>query len=153
MTSSFNGSQEKSAGGVIYRRNGSEVEVCLIRPKETKRWQLPKGHIEAGEETADAALRETEEETGLNGELGSFIDAIEYAFTDRYGQEGKGLIHKQVSFYLVRAVGGSLTEVDATEIQCAQWMEANEALTQLSFENERRILRHALKLLGPEQDV
>lgn len=139
--------KEHSAGGVVYREAGDGIEVCLIQPKGTERWQLPKGHVELGEEPACAALREAQEETGLNGNLGSFIDAIDYTFENRSGRGKNGPIHKEVQFYLVRASGGSLANADAREVARAQWVQAGEALQKLSFENERRILRAGLKLL------
>lgn len=98
---------EHSAGGVVYRQNESGVEVCLIQPKGTVRWQLPKGHVEADEEVSMAALRESSEETGLTCDLESFIDSIEYTFYNRFKKEqANKQIHKQVAFYLVKATGG-----------------------------------------------
>lgn len=141
--------EERSAGGVVYRQNDQGMEVCLIQPKGTVRWQLPKGHIETDEDSSTAALREAEEETGLVGKIGSFIDTIDYTFFDRYSTPGPHLVHKQVSFYLVEATGGSLREADGREIQRAQWVNAEEALDKLSFENERKVLAKGLQILVP----
>ena len=43
-----------SAGGVIYRSNGTGFEVALIATQSSSRWGLPKGHVRRGE-TAEAA--------------------------------------------------------------------------------------------------
>lgn len=50
----------RAAGGVVTNERG---EMLLIRLRE--RWDLPKGHIDAGEDSLTAALREVEEETGI----------------------------------------------------------------------------------------
>jgi len=61
----------RSAGILLFRRRGGETEVLLIRPggpywrnKDAGAWMIPKGAIERGEASAEAALREFEEETG-----------------------------------------------------------------------------------------
>ncbi|MEO7277645.1 MAG: NUDIX domain-containing protein [Sphingomicrobium sp.] len=61
----------KSAGILLFRRIGDEVEVLLIKPggpfwrgRDAGAWMIPKGMIEAGETTKQAALREFAEETG-----------------------------------------------------------------------------------------
>ena len=60
-----------SAGILLYRRRRRALEVLLIKPggpfwrkKDVGAWMIPKGMVEAGEEPADAALREFAEETG-----------------------------------------------------------------------------------------
>lgn len=54
----------EAAGGVVVRDDGT---ILMIRMRG--RWDLPKGHIEAGESDSTAALREVEEETGIVAEL------------------------------------------------------------------------------------
>ena len=60
-----------SAGILLYRRGGAELEVLLIHPggpfwrgKDEGAWMMPKGLVEAGEEPLACALREFEEELG-----------------------------------------------------------------------------------------
>ena len=52
----------EAAGGVV---RGSDGRVLMIR--RFNRWDLPKGHIEKGEDSLTAAMREIEEETGVTG--------------------------------------------------------------------------------------
>src|ERR1700683_2200436 len=52
----------ESAGGVILNSKG---EVALVLNGKGAYWGLPKGHLDEGEDSMTAALREIEEETGL----------------------------------------------------------------------------------------
>ena len=54
----------RAAGGVV---TNSEGDLLMIRLRN--RWDLPKGHIEPGEKSLTAALREVEEETGIKAEI------------------------------------------------------------------------------------
>ena len=60
-----------SAGILLFRQHTRDVEVLLIKPggpfwrnKNVGAWMIPKGAVEAGEQSVEAALREFEEETG-----------------------------------------------------------------------------------------
>jgi 8-oxo-dGTP pyrophosphatase MutT (NUDIX family) len=46
--------------------NEDMTKVLLIRHLEHQKWLLPGGHIEDGENTLEAAIREAEEEVGLS---------------------------------------------------------------------------------------
>jgi predicted NUDIX family NTP pyrophosphohydrolase len=61
-----------SAGILLYRRAGSQLEVLLVHPggpywhrKDEGAWSIPKGEMAAGEDAQDAARREFTEETGI----------------------------------------------------------------------------------------
>jgi len=61
-----------SAGLLLFRRRGSDLEIFLVHPggplwakKDAGAWSLPKGEIAEGEEPLEAAKREFTEETGL----------------------------------------------------------------------------------------
>ena len=53
----------RAAGGVVTNDRG---ELLMIRLRN--RWDLPKGHIEEGEDSRSAAIREVEEETKIKAE-------------------------------------------------------------------------------------
>ena len=69
-----------SAGLLMYRMREGQLEVFLAHPggplfknKDEGHWSIPKGEIESGEDLLAAAIREFEEETGLEPR-GDFIE-------------------------------------------------------------------------------
>lgn len=63
--------KKPSAGILLYRRQGSAVEVFLVHPggpywarKDDGAWSIPKGEYDEGEDPLAAARREFAEETG-----------------------------------------------------------------------------------------
>lgn len=93
--------KEISAGGVVYRRTPEHgLQIQLIQDRYGK-VSLPKGKMEPGETVEETALREIAEETGLQGRIVEPIDQIKY----QYRHEAKGLVDKEVHYYLVEATG------------------------------------------------
>ena len=139
-----------SAGGVVFRRRDSRLEVALISVGERNRWQLPKGLVDAGETPEVAAVREAREETGIETELVAPIDKIEYWYyaTNR---GARVRFHKFVHFYLLRYVSGDVSGHDR-EVNEARWMEIDEARTMLAFAGERKVVERAREMLADACD-
>jgi 8-oxo-dGTP pyrophosphatase MutT (NUDIX family) len=57
----------RQAAVIPYRIRNSRVEVALVTTSGGKRWIVPKGWVDDGEQPRDAAIREAEEEAGLLG--------------------------------------------------------------------------------------
>ena len=53
-------------------------DFLLVHHRERKSWELPGGHIEAGESARDCAIRELFEETGQRAEHLDFRAVLEY---------------------------------------------------------------------------
>ncbi|GFN30323.1 NUDIX hydrolase [Paenibacillus xylaniclasticus] len=140
--------KEISAGGVVYRRTeDNTLQIQLIQDRYGK-VSLPKGKMEPGETVEQTALREIEEETGMVGTIIKPIDQIKY----QYKHESKGLVDKEVHYYLVEAIGGSL-QPQVEEIRGVDWFTPEEAWRKQKasgYDNNDRILAGALKLLGLE---
>ena len=69
---------KESAGLLVYRRKGEDLEFLLVHPggpfwknKDAGAWTIPKGEIQPGENPQHAAKREFQEELGIRveGEL------------------------------------------------------------------------------------
>jgi 8-oxo-dGTP pyrophosphatase MutT (NUDIX family) len=143
---------DHSAGGVAYRRTTVDhpartgLEIALIATRSGTRWQLPKGTCESGETAEQTALREVAEEVGLETECEGFLQAIEYWYWDTYRKETPELVHKQVDFFLLRVVGGELSDA-SIEVDSTAWFTPAEALVVLTFLGERDVVQAALERL------
>jgi len=138
---------QTSSGGVVYRRdaNSGQLEVAIISVGPQRRWQLPKGLVEAGEKPEATAVREAREEAGVDTRVTAHIETIEYWYA---GLE-RGIrvrFHKHVHFYLLEYVSGDTRDHDA-EVNEARWVPIDEAADQLAFEGERRVVEQAGALL------
>lgn len=58
-------------------REGAALLVQRANPPDAGRWGFPGGRIEPGETMAEAALRELREETGLGGQAGPVLGAVD----------------------------------------------------------------------------
>ena len=102
---------------------------------------LPKGHPDAGESPADAALREVREEAGVTATVREKLGDVRY-FYQRSGRR----IAKVVSFYLLDYVAGEPEEHDH-EVEEACWMALEEAAKKLTYRGERQMEARALDRL------
>jgi 8-oxo-dGTP pyrophosphatase MutT (NUDIX family) len=127
--------REFSAGGVVVKDGACVVIVPTRRAANGQKvLSLPKGHPEAGESGADAALREIREETGVEAQLVDKLGDVRYW----YQRDGKR-IAKVVSFFLFEYVSGDLDDHDF-EVEEARWMALEEAERTLTYRGEREMV-------------
>jgi 8-oxo-dGTP pyrophosphatase MutT (NUDIX family) len=140
-------SQERiSAGGVAFRNVNSRVDVAIIQTSKEGRWQLPKGVIDPGETSEQAAVREVREEAGITCEIVEKIDSVDYWYVDRWGKE-PARIHKYVHFYLMKYISGDVADHD-DEVVDVRWSEIGEAIETLAFNDEKNMVRKANDILS-----
>jgi 8-oxo-dGTP diphosphatase len=135
-----------SAGGVVFRQLNGRTEIALISVGEPTRWQLPKGLVDEGEETAVAALREVREETGLTATIVGPLDSIEYWYYATH-RGSRVRYHKFVHYFLLRYESGDTAEHDH-EVHEARWVEIDEAVAVLTFNNEKGVARQAREAIA-----
>ena len=137
--------EETSAGGlVIDRSEGAPRAVLIARFDRRGRlvWSLPKGHLEAGESPEQAALREVEEETGIQAHVVGHLGTIDFWFI----AENKR-IHKTVHHFLMEADGGALSDEDP-EVEQVAWIPLDDVRDQLAYADERRLMERLPDLLA-----
>ena len=130
--------REFSAGGLVIRRFAGEPFVAAVRVKDGAVLALPKGHLEEGESSEQAATREVREETGLTAVPVEKLGDVKYW----YVRDGERVM-KQVSFFLFRYLSGSVRDHDH-EVESAEWVRLDEAPSLLAYKGEQDMARAAL---------
>jgi ADP-ribose pyrophosphatase YjhB (NUDIX family) len=137
--------EEVSAGGLVVRDTDDQVVGVLIAKHDRRGrlvWSLPKGHVEDGETLEQTAAREVEEETGVAGEVIGALGKVDYWFVFR-GRK----IHKTVHHFLLRWVGGELSDHDVEVVEVA-WFPLSEIPDRLAYRDERRLMGQVRDLLA-----
>ena len=130
---------EVSAGGLVVDTTG-KLGLLIGRRDQTdasgKRilWSLPKGHIEEGESPEQAALREVQEETGIESIIEKSLGVIDFWF-----MAGGKRIHKTVHHYLFRESGGLLAPQE-TEVDEVAWFPLAEIVERLAYPDEKKLI-------------
>ncbi|HEV7855014.1 MAG TPA: NUDIX hydrolase [Mycobacterium sp.] len=138
---------ETSAGGlVIDGLDGpKDTQVAALIGRVDRRgrmlWSLPKGHIELGETAEQTAIREVAEETGIQGTVLAALGSIDYWFVT----EGRR-VHKTVHHYLLRFLGGELSDEDV-EVSEVAWVPLKELPARLAYADERKLAEVADELI------
>ncbi|WP_441346864.1 NUDIX hydrolase [Rhodococcus sp. SGAir0479] len=140
--------RETSAGGlVVDGLGGPRDKLCAALIGRTDRrgrllWSLPKGHIEQGETAEQTAMREVAEETGIRGAVVASLGSIDYWFVT----EGRR-VHKTVHHYLMRSLGGELSDADI-EVTEVAWVPLSELDSRLAYADERKLAEIAGQLIA-----
>ncbi|TWT82831.1 dihydroneopterin triphosphate pyrophosphatase [Planctomycetes bacterium CA13] len=111
------------AAGILLFRKSPKPKFLLMR--HTDRWDLPKGHSEAGESFVETALRETEEETGIPAKDiaidPDFLFQLSYPVT--YKKTGDKVFEKTVQYFL--GFLKTRPQLILTEHEAAEWFDWN----------------------------
>ncbi len=152
---------ERSAGIIVFRREGGVVQFLLIKNAAHGHWDFPKGHIDAGEDEMQAALREAREEAGLK-ELKIIPDfrvTIHYEIksdliliqdtpdpSGRYSRSEK-MKQKEVIYFFAEMPPNTEVKLSSEHTEYG-WFPLVPALEILQFENARRLLIEITKFLN-----
>lgn len=129
-------------GGVVYRRKkAGQLELLLIK-KQGGFWTLPKGRIKSGEDERAAVAREVAEETGIRGDVGAVVCQVSYSIRKR----GR-LRVKNVTYYVVRAGGGTLRPDTKERIERVRWFPIDVAVAQIRRGRIQNVVESARMLL------
>ena len=129
---------EKSCGAVMFTGSGADKRYLLIK-NISGHIGFPKGHIEAGENEKQTALREIYEETGVHARL---FDG----FRESYNYLINGFIRKKAVYYLARFDEADV-KMNIREISEYKALSYDEAMKALNFKHDRDILEKADKYI------
>ena len=105
----------EAAGGVVTNVAGDLLMIHL-----RGRWDLPKGHVESGESSREAALREVEEETGIRAEaVGDEPLVCTYHTYNTYGAWEL----KRTTWWAMHSEGGKPKAQSEEGITSVEWCE------------------------------
>ncbi len=123
---------EKSCGCIIIDKG----KVLLIQQKRGN-WGFPKGHVEFNETERQTAIREVKEETNLDVRIFKNKRYIEKYISNN----GK---LKQVVYFLAKHTGGIEKKQDS-EIKSMIWLNFEDAINKITYENTRKLFLKVLK--------
>jgi 8-oxo-dGTP pyrophosphatase MutT (NUDIX family) len=133
-----------SAGAILYRDTRGRREYLLLKSRPGD-WEFPKGGVEGGEELQQTAIREVEEEAGIEDFrlVDGFREDYDYVF------EANGdRIHKTVHLFIAKSFEAS-AEL-SSEHTDMQWRDYDQAINTITQDGPRDILREAHDYLDAE---
>ncbi|MBN2295981.1 MAG: NUDIX domain-containing protein [Pirellulales bacterium] len=127
------------AATIPYRMKKGSPEFCLITSIGKGNWGFPKGLIDPGETPIETALKESDEEAGLSGEikgkpLGRFI-------YEKWGTE------LEVTVYLMK-VSEAAEEWEEMEYRKRAWCDEEKARSRLHRQEYQELLGMAIKRIS-----
>ena len=137
---------EKSCGVIVFRDCEGGREFLLLKYPEGH-WDLPKGHVEEGEDEEETAHREFTEETGIEELeiLPGFREPLTYKFYANFPNL-RGWIQKTVVFFVGRTHSCAVTTL-SHEHHDFKWLSEEEALQKVTYDNAREIFAKALSFV------
>jgi 8-oxo-dGTP diphosphatase len=133
----------QAAGGLVWRQSAGGPEVAIVHRPGYDDWSFPKGKMEAGEAWTETALREVEEETGLDVRLDDFAGSFSYLVRQRV---------KVVLFWNMQVRQGS-SFVANDEVDELKWLPADQALALLHYALEKDLLRTVVAAKWPDAEL
>ena len=130
-----------SAGAILFRDTRSEREYLLLKSRPGD-WEFPKGGVEPGEELQQTAIREVEEEAGIEDFklIDGFRDDYDYIF-----QANGKTIHKTVHLFIAKSFEAS-AEL-SREHRDLQWRDYEQAINTITQDGPREIFEDAHEYL------
>jgi len=128
----------KAAGGLV-RGDGGRILMMLRRGK----WDLPKGHLDAGETLEQCAVREVGEETGLHDVR---IDGALIITYHTYDENGKHILKETHWYRMTESSPEPLVPQHEEQITELRWVEVAElrAFLKNTFPSIIDVLRAGL---------
>lgn len=124
-----------AAGAVLWRKSpdhSGEVQIAIVHRPKYDDWTFPKGKLESAETELVAAVREVQEETGMNARLGRHLGSVSYPIPGHR-------LRKRVEYWNAEAVSGQF--LPNSEVDILRWIPVGEVADQLSYPMDRKMLR------------
>jgi 8-oxo-dGTP pyrophosphatase MutT (NUDIX family) len=122
-----------AAGGIVWDKKGDGRGMAIVHRPKYDDWGLPKGKPDPGEEMAHTALREIQEELGIDADFGDFAGTTHYPLAN-------GRIKVVLYWHMFRKPGPSSFKPNR-EIDAVEWLPAKDAIKKLTHAVEKELLR------------
>lgn len=133
---------ERSAGAILFRKRGNKILYLLLQHTRGH-WAFPKGHIEKGESSLEAARREILEEANIARIrfFPGYKETIKFRFKWPPKSPDAELRLKFVVFYLGQVFDARVKISE--EHKGFQWVSFEKGMKILKHRNVRELLSHA----------
>ncbi|RWX26773.1 NUDIX hydrolase [Rhizobium leguminosarum] len=134
LTKTESGRDVAQAGALCYRRNeNGRVEILFVGSRRNGRWGIPKGHLDEGETSSAAALREAFEEAGVEG----VVDKTVFGTFSYRKDTSPNQYHVAVHLLQVSRIADKFPEKD---VRKTRWFPLESALRQAAQPGLRMLL-------------
>lgn len=145
---------EKSAGGVVYRKQEEKILFLLVQYRSFQ-WDFPKGHVEKNESEEQTMRREVAEETGIDDLeiLPNFRKTVRYFYTAKGSEKTERLkfnrgiyIFKKVIFFATETKQKNV-KIDF-ENKAFAWLSRQQAFNRLGNDASKKVLNEVFEKLS-----
>jgi len=140
----------KAVFAVGYFFSDGKIEYLLLkRKKHWTGWEFTKGKIEKNETKKEAAIRESEEESGLKVLGIKKFNVHGKYFYKKILEDRPEVIGQTYDFFAARLKKGKV-KLDKKEHSKYKWMSFDEAMKKLTWPNQRKSLKIVNKWIKNE---
>ncbi|TBY81958.1 NUDIX hydrolase [Rhizobium leguminosarum] len=142
LTKTMSGRDVAQAGALCYRRNeNGGVEILFVGSRRNGRWGIPKGHVEGGEASSAAALREAFEEAGVVG----VVDKAVFGTFSYRKDTSPNQYHVAVHLFKVSRIADKFPE---KHVRKTRWFPVETALREAAQPGLRMLLASFRSMIG-----
>ena len=138
--------KDESFGIIPLKEDKNGNYQALIIQHCAGHWGFPKGHLNKGEDPQTAAIRELEEETGL--EIDRLLPKVPLQESYQFYKSNQR-IDKTVLYFLALVTG--TVKLQEEEVQNSLWLPINKLKMHVSFPEAKKLCQFIEKVLEKEQ--
>ncbi len=138
----------KSYGIIPIFRNSTGYSILIIQNNKGGHWGLPKGTPENGEAPMQTAIRELQEETGIEEKDIRIQESP--TFLEQYSFEQNDIIYDKTNTYYIGFVNTMTIGENLDEISKAEWVSLESVKNNLTHTSVINIVNELEKYLVTE---
>ena len=127
----------EQSGVIAYGLNEGNLSLVLITSKSTKRWVVPKGHIEPNLTAKESAEQEAFEEAGIEGVV-SDVTVGSYDYT-KHDKEDSNIYRVSLFPMEIQRLHNDWPEAN---LRARQWMTIPQAVNAVNEETLKLLLKN-----------